>query len=274
LLDFSFEGNEETGSFELNRFLKKYRRILKSDCIIVSDNVLAYGNKATLQKSFRGATSIEVILKTAKDDAHSGLFGGVTPNAAEELGKIVGNLTDFVGRKDIYSPNTKKYEERRGLEPTVEVTGFISGYIGEGFKNSIPCKAVAKLNLRSAPTQNIEKLVSKLKKFILSRSPKYVKVNFVDNIAIVGMKFSLENKFSQRAGKILKEVYGSELVVKNGGGTLPIAIGFRDILKVPQVLIPLANEDCNVHSAAENISVEAVKKGLEFSYRFFSKNPV
>lgn len=266
---FLIEGNEETGSFELNKFLKKYKRILKSDCIIVSDSVLVSGNFATLQESFRGATSLEVILETAKDEMHSGLFGGVVPNAAEELGKIVGSLTDFVGKKNVYSANTKRYEKRRGLEATVEVTGFTSGYTDIGFKNSIPCKAIAKINVRSAPTQDLTKLVLKLKKFILSKSPKYVKVKFVDSIAMSGMKLDLNNKFTKRAGKILEEVYGGKLVIKNGGGTLPIAAGFRDILKSPQVLIPLANEDCDVHSASENMTIKAIKKGLEFSSRFF-----
>ncbi len=268
---FLIEGNEETGSSELNKFLKKYKRELKSNCIIVSDSVLL-GEKATLQESFRGATSLEVVLETGKEEMHSGLFGGVVPNAAEELGKIVGSLSEFTGSKVGFIPNTKEYERRRGLKATVEVTGFATGYNGAGFKNSIPCRAIAKLNVRSAPEQDLKKLVEKLKKFLRSRTPKYASLKFVESMAMSGMKMDLTNEFAVRAGKILKEVYKTELVVKNGGGTLPIAIGFRDILKAPQVLVPLANEDCNVHADSENISFDAVKKGLLFSARFFSNS--
>jgi hypothetical protein len=34
-------------------------------------------------------------------------------------------------------------------------------------------------------------------------------------------------------------------------------------------MVPLANEDCGMHSASENIKVSLIEKGLEFSQRFF-----
>jgi len=224
-----------------------------------------------LEGGFRGSMNFEVTLETGKEDLHSGLFGGVAPNATEELGKILGSLTEFTGRKNGFVPGSNLYENRRTLESTVEVTGFVSGYTDIGFKNSIPCKATAKINVRSVPNGNPKKLVMEVKKFILSKAPKYAKISFVDGESAQGIVLNLNNKFAKRAKQILKEVYSEESIIKNGGGTLPIADTFKRVLKIPQVMVPLADENCGAHSASEFISLKAVEKGLVFSSRFFGK---
>ena len=268
---FLIEGNEETGSTRLRKFLRKHKGMLKADCILVSDSELGPNNIPGLEKSFRGAMNFEVMLETGTDDLHSGLFGGVAPNAAEELSKIIGSLVEFTGRKTGFIPRTKEYERRRTLEPTVEVTGLISGYVENGFKNSIPCKASAKINVRSVPSQDPGVLAERVKKFILSKAPAHTKICFTDGENARGMVLELKNPFAKKARRILKEVYNKEPVVKRGGGTLPVGIIFRDILKVPQVMVPLADENCGAHSASEFISLEAIEKGLQFSARFFSR---
>src|SRR3989344_49433 len=166
---FFIEGNEETGSPNLSKFIRKYKKELECDCVMISDGALAPENLPALECSFRGVANMEVILETALDDVHSGLFGGVTPNAAEELAKIVGSLTDLVGKKNGFKVKTTRYDKRVGLDRTVEVTGFSSGYTGTGFRNSIPCKAVAKLNLRSKPNEDPNDFVKEVKKYILKQ---------------------------------------------------------------------------------------------------------
>lgn len=271
-ITFFIEGNEETGSPNLRKFIKKYKKDLKCDCVIISDGELGKNNCPALEASFRGVANFEVILQTAVDDMHSGIFGGVAPNAAEELAKILGSLGQLVDKKKVDPSNIREYERRRGLEPTIEITSFISGYVGVGFRNSIPGRASAKINIRSAPGDNPQTLVKKVQKFILNLAPSYANVIFFGNESSRGMILDLNNDFSKRAEKILRETYKSNPVFKNSGGTLPIVNDFKEILKVPQVMIPLANEDCGMHSASENITIEAIERGLAFSYRFFSKD--
>ncbi len=268
---FLIEGNEETGSAHLKQVLQKKKKFLKADCILVSDSELGPKNKPGLEKSFRGAMNFEVKLEIGNEDLHSGLFGGVVPNATEELGKILGSLTEFTGKKSGFTPRTKKYEDRRTLQQTVEVTGFVSGYIGTGFKNIIPCKASAKINVRSLPDKNPKLLAKQVKKFILSKAPRYTKIKFIDGECAQGMEIDLENPFAERAKKILREVYDQKPIEKRGGGTLPVGAMFKDIFNIPQVMVPLADENCGAHSASEFISLQAIRKGLEFSTRFFSK---
>jgi hypothetical protein len=40
---------------------------------------------------------------------------------------------------------------------------------------------------------------------------------------------------------------------------------------VPPVMVPLTNEDSNMHGANENFKVSCIEKGLAFSRAFFSR---
>lgn len=300
-ITFLIEGNEETGSPLLRKFIEKYREDLKCDCVIISDGEIASEDTPALEASFRGSANIEVSMETAEDDMHSGLFGGVVPNAAEELTKLISKLHDKEKRakvsgfyngplgksslnkkeiadlkhltktKIIFAKNRSEYENRTGLLPAIEVTGMSSGYTGEGFRNSIPSKAMAKINVRFGPTDNPQKLIRSLEKFMKENTPSYVNLKINRTDACSGTTLGMKNKFSKKAVNVLETVYKTKPVLKHSGGTLPIVNDFKEILGVPQVMIPLANEDCGMHSASENISLNCIKKGLEFSQKFFSK---
>ncbi len=298
---FLIEGNEETGSGNLPAFVQKHRKDLACDCILISDGELARDNHPRLEAGFRGGVNLEVQLITARDDVHSGLFGGVMPSAAHELAKLISTFHDRNGRiqipgfyegceisepsdefdnkallkltgsQKIFARNPGEFDERVGKGPALEVTGLEAGFIGAGFRNSIPARATAKINIRSAPYQDPKVLVKKLKSFLLSNTPDYCRLRISPSESISGMTFSLENPFAQRAKDILEEVHGKTLVAGYSGGTLPIANEFKRVLKVPQLLVPLANFDCGMHSASENIGLAQIKKGLKFSERFFSR---
>lgn len=297
-LIFLIEGNEETGSPNLRKFIEKYKKELTCDCVVISDGEMANGDSPALEASFRGVVNIEIVLRTAKDDLHSGLFGGVVPNASRELSKLISKFHDsknnvtisgfdgaslnslkdkkkkvdfknLTGTKYVFAETLAEYETRTGLLHAIEVTGFVSGYVGDGFRNSVPATASAKINIRVAPGQNPEKLLLAFKKFVLSNVPEYVDVEIKSNEFSSGAVLDLDNPFAKRAREVLKKVYKKEPVTKHSGGTLPIVVDFAEVLNISQVMIPLANEDCGMHSASENITKKTIKNGLLFSEKFF-----
>lgn len=297
---FLIEGDEESGSGKLKDFIKKYRKELKCDCIVISDGELGSGNAPALEASFRGVSNVEIRVKTAKDDMHSGLFGGAVPNGAEELAKLLSKihskdkvvavpnfytkldieskdktntnaLKKITGTKIIFAESFSDYENKTGLMPTIEVTTISSGYQGEGFRNSVPAKAVAKINIRSAPNQDPDELTKKLKKFLFDNKPEYLDLEFLENESTFGAELDLENKFASKAKELLVKIFKKDLKIKHSGGTLPIVNDFKEILQTKQVMIPLANEDCGMHSASENLRIDVLEKGLEFSYKFLGK---
>ncbi|MEO6077650.1 MAG: M20/M25/M40 family metallo-hydrolase, partial [Candidatus Andersenbacteria bacterium] len=297
---FLIEGDEETGSALLKNAILKNKKNLKCDCVIISDGGLIGDDSPAFEASFRGSSNIEVCLQTGKDDLHSGLFGGSVPNAAEELSLLISKLHDknkrilipgfydrakrqkiasggneislkkLTGTKKVFVRNNGEFETRTGLEPAIEVTGFMSGYIDAGFRNSVPRKATAKINLRFAPEQDPKKMILLIKKFLINNTPKYVDIKITGTDSSPGANLDFDNEFAKRAEKILTYVYKKIPAIKHCGGTLPIVNDFKEILGVPQVMIPLANEDCGMHSASENISVTSVRNGLSFSEKMFS----
>ena len=296
---FLIEGNEETGSPLLNKLIKKEAGNLNCHCVIISDGELDRGNSPTFEGSFRGTVNLDISIRTAEDDLHSGIFGGAVPNSAEELSRLISkfhnvekkilvanfydglnlktpkkltktNLKILTGTKKVFARSNEEYARKTGLEPAIEVTGMASGYVGLGFRNSIPSRTSVKINIRSAPNQNPNILFLALKKFLLKEIPPYVKIDIKSGGSSSGTTLEIDNEFAERARKIMRIVYKKEPTIKHSGGTLPIVNHFKEILKVPQVMIPLANEDCGMHSASENISLNSIKKGLSFSSKFFS----
>ena len=298
---FLIEGNEETGSPNFRKGLEKNLNNLRCDCVVISDGGLGTGDSPALEASFRGSMNMEVSLTTAKDDLHSGLFGGIVPNAAEELSLLISKLHDknkrvlvpgfyddikkqkvlaggneinlrkLTGTKKVFARNESEYEIKTGLEPAIEVTGISSGYTDVGFRNSVPAKSIAKINVRFAPEQKPKRLIKLLQKFIKENVPDYTSVTITLTDTAPGANLDMKNEFAKRATSLLRTVYKTNPTTKNVGGTLPIVNDLKQILKVPQVMIPLANEDCGMHSASENIKVNCVKKGLAFSSMFFGK---
>src|SRR3989344_5969333 len=91
--------------------------------------------------------------------------------------KDMADLKRLTKTKIIFANNRSEYEMRTGLLPAIEVTGMSSGYIGKRFRNSIPSKASAKINIRFGPEEKPEKLIRSLEKFIRENTPSYVKLN-------------------------------------------------------------------------------------------------
>ena len=94
---FMFEGNEEMGSPYFKSFLEKNKELLKADFVLNADDGQYNENTPAITVSLRGAVAMEFSLKTANTDAHSGEFGGKTPNAVVDMAQIINSFYDKAG---------------------------------------------------------------------------------------------------------------------------------------------------------------------------------
>jgi acetylornithine deacetylase/succinyl-diaminopimelate desuccinylase-like protein len=86
---FMIEGNEETANPDMEALVKKHKKLLKSDTIVISDGEIP-GSTPTLDASLRGGFNVTVKVRTGKNNLHSGLSGGVAPRElSPELSQIV-----------------------------------------------------------------------------------------------------------------------------------------------------------------------------------------
>ena len=97
-LTFVLEGEEEVGSKNLSGFLKKHRRELMCDAIVVSDTGMPAPKHSALTYALRGIIAFEITLHGPARDLHSGIFGGAVENPAMALAHMLAKVRDDNGR--------------------------------------------------------------------------------------------------------------------------------------------------------------------------------
>ena len=91
---FMIEGEEEIGSPNLLPFIKEYKEMLRSDVILISDTSLLSKKHPSITVGLRGLTYLDVKVRSARADMHSGLFGGAVANPINVLCDMVASLKD------------------------------------------------------------------------------------------------------------------------------------------------------------------------------------
>jgi hypothetical protein len=97
-LTFVIEGEEEVGGKNLVEFLKKHRKELNCDAVVVSDTGMPDKKHPALTYALRGIIAFEIILHGPSRDLHSGIFGGAIENPAIALSRMLAQMHDKNGR--------------------------------------------------------------------------------------------------------------------------------------------------------------------------------
>ncbi|MEO2091080.1 MAG: M20/M25/M40 family metallo-hydrolase, partial [Gemmataceae bacterium] len=86
------EGEEEIGSKNLLTFFEKYKQKIQSDAIVVLDTENIEVGLPCITYSLRGIVAVLVEVTSATIPVHSGMAGGVLPDAALALNKVLAKL--------------------------------------------------------------------------------------------------------------------------------------------------------------------------------------
>ncbi|HEY8458906.1 MAG TPA: M20/M25/M40 family metallo-hydrolase, partial [Blastocatellia bacterium] len=95
---FFFEGEEEAGSPRLERFVEKYRDLLKADAWLICDGPVDQTRRQQIYFGARGVTGIEITVYGPRRELHSGHYGNWAPNPAMMLAKLLASMKDDDGR--------------------------------------------------------------------------------------------------------------------------------------------------------------------------------
>ena len=306
-IKFFLEGNEETGSPNMEKFIRENGGLLKADFVLLSDGEIS-GDMPNIEVGFRGVFNSTLKIEVGNVDLHSGIYGGAAPNAIHELAKIISRFytennkltaeemyfesapitqevlennkkipfseedyQKITGKRKYFTENGYDFYTQTGLLPSIEVSGIQAGYTGEGYRNAIPHQALAKINVRLSPTQTPERVFQSLKNFLMNIIPDYVYWDLSFDQKNQGVFLGVDNEHVLRAKSVLEKVWSKSTALKYVGGSLPIITYLKEILGLPVLSIPLVNEDCNMHGANENFDLRYWEKAMEFSKRFFAK---
>ena len=296
---FFFEGEEESGSPNLVPFMKKYKKEISSDIVLICDTWLFESRVPAIVTMLRGILKEEIILTGPDKDLHSGMYGGISNNPAKVLTNVLSalhnkdgsvtipgfydgvselsqNIQDqwrclnfnhgqFLGDVGLSTPAGEK--GRSPLEmiwsrPTCEINGINSGYINEGFKTVLPSQASAKISFRLVGNQDPLKIRKSFRKMIQNLVPIDCKVAFLEHEASKASQMDTSTPEFEKAREAISEEWEIEAAFVGCGGSIPIAGHFQQITGVDPILIGFAKDDDQIHSPNEKYDLESFRKGI------------
>jgi acetylornithine deacetylase/succinyl-diaminopimelate desuccinylase-like protein len=297
---FCIEGEEEIGSPNLPPYLSENKEKLACDVVVISDSDMWDRGVPAITYSLRGLCALEVSLKTANSDLHSGMFGGGVQNANHLLVQLLSTLHDSNGKVNVDhfyddveeltafekeqikalgfdeeklkkslgltvltgGENNFPYPEKVSSRPTLEINGLWGGFQGEGTKTVIPNEAHAKITCRLVHNQNPEKIQGLIKNHLEEHSPNGCTLSVT--LQDTGNPFltPIDSPMIQKAAEAYETVYGKAPVYKREGGSIPIVSDFSHSLKAPVVLMGFGLPDENLHAPNEHFNLENFDKGI------------
>jgi acetylornithine deacetylase/succinyl-diaminopimelate desuccinylase-like protein len=303
---FIFEGEEEIGSPNLATFLEENKDLLKCDVILNPDAGMIAPDSPTIVYGLRGLTYFELNVYGPDHDLHSGMFGGVIHNPAIVVAELISAMHDEDWKvtlpgfyEDVLPLSNEEKEqllllpitdedlkrqtgapellgekgyssiERLGARPTLEISGMLSGFTGEGAKTIIPSYAMAKIAMRTVPNQDPEKIYHQLLKFIEDHIPNTVTW---DLKKFAGGWASISDTNSEGVvalTKALENVWHTKPLFKREGGSIPVVASMQRVLGKDSVLTGFGLPEDKIHSPNESLHLPTWRKGILALVEFF-----
>lgn len=296
---FLIEGEEEVGSPNLEKYILENKEKLAADLIVISDTGMQGPGQPAVCYGLRGLCGVQIDVKGAKGDLHSGLYGGGVQNPLHAIVELLSSFRDTEGTiaiegfydnvRDLTEEESSAYEalgfdeealkeeidvpalfgekgfsylERTWTRPTLEINGLFGGFSGEGIKTVLPAEAGAKITCRLVPDQDPEEIVEKLKAHIAKHQPTGVTVTVTEFDKGKPFITPFDHPAIQAAGRSYEKVYNVPTAYTRGGGSIPIVAAFDEILELPVVLMGFGLSTENFHAPNEHFHLENFDQGL------------
>lgn len=293
---FLIEGEEETGSPHLDATVAAHRDRLAADLVYTSDGPVFDNARPQICFGVRGMLYVELTAVGARHDLHSGNFGGVAPNPAWTLVRLLGTMLNeqnqvtidgfsaavrpvadrtraaldaipldldralgAIGLDRLPPPAGVPYFDRLMTRPTLNIAGFTSGYGGPGSKTVLPATATVKMDMRLVPHQRPDDIYDRFAAHVQQHAPEVT----VRRLGSMEPSFTpLDHPLAEPVRRAARRGFGADPVdVPLLGGSLPDAV-WTQTLGLPSFVVPYANSDEDNHAPNENIEVERFFAGI------------
>jgi acetylornithine deacetylase/succinyl-diaminopimelate desuccinylase-like protein len=296
---FIVEGEEEIGSKNISQYLTQYKDMFACDGIIWEFGYVDEKDIPIISLGMKGLLYVELVAKGPSRDAHSSL-AVLIENPAWHLIRALNSMRDSAGRilvKDWYNEvrdfsaqdislieqepfNEESFKKEYSIEkfvdnisgaetrkalagnPTCNIAGILSGYIGEGAKTVLPAEAIAKLDFRLVPDMVPEKQLERIKKHLKENGFKEneIAVKFIHGEAAA--RVSATDPFVNIVQEAAKEIFGSVITSVSSAGTGPMH-SFIEILKSPCVSVGSTYVYAKIHSPNEFARVDLLNSATK-----------
>jgi acetylornithine deacetylase/succinyl-diaminopimelate desuccinylase-like protein len=310
-LKIIFEGEEEAGSTNLQRTLELHKNLLGADLLVTADGPVHQSGQPLVFFGNRGDIGIGITVYGAIRALHSGHYGNWAPNPAMELSQLLASMKDADGRvliEGYYDDVAPLGEvEKKALaempehdadlarelgiakpegggkklaelimQPSLNVRGLRSAYVGGQAQNVVPDRAEASLEARLVkgedPQKKFEQIAAFIEKqgfYVIDHQPTMEERRGHARIARVvyegGYRASrtpMDLPVSRAIVEVVRAAAGNNtLVMPSSGGSVPMYI-FED-LGLQWVGVPIVNYDNHQHSSDENLRLGHFWRGIE-----------
>src|SRR5579864_3532458 len=94
---FLIEGEEEMGGEHIESYVRSKPARLKADAAVICDTEMFAPELPTICVGLRGIVYGELVVEAARQDLHSGIYGGAAPNPLMAIAEILTSLKDRDG---------------------------------------------------------------------------------------------------------------------------------------------------------------------------------
>jgi acetylornithine deacetylase/succinyl-diaminopimelate desuccinylase-like protein len=285
------EGEEEIGSPTMSDFIEQNRDALEADVIVIADSGNVKIGVPTVTTTLRGLVDAIIEVDQPMRPIHSGVGGGVVPDAFMVLSRIIASFhnekgelmiegltpTDMqvteleesfmkkmLGSDEINLFDTESISKRLWLEPALDVLAIDAPAVKDAVNLVIP-KASAKISLRLPPTEDPEHAMKMLEEHVMKNIPWDASVKFIPNSKGSGVVADPNKPFTTELVNSFNSIWKNETAYIGVGGSIPFANDFvREFPNAELVLVGAADEELgNAHAPNESVQIDHIEMLIE-----------
>jgi acetylornithine deacetylase/succinyl-diaminopimelate desuccinylase-like protein len=282
------EGEEESGSPSLGALLAAHQDLLAADVIVIADSDNWSTEIPSLTVSLRGLADCVVEVATLDHGLHSGMWGGVVPDALSVLVRLLASLHDDDGNvaiaglhqgsaADVDFPPERVREESGLLEgvaeigsgsvtdrlwakPAITVIGIDTTPIAKSSNTLIP-RASAKVSLRVAPGGDAVQHLGALTRHLELHAPWGARVTVTPGD--VGQPYAIDasGPVYDAARSAFRQAWGSDAIDTGVGGSIPFIAEFAAAFPEAKILVTGVEDPATqAHSVDESLDLGVLER--------------
>lgn len=284
------EGEEEIGSRHLSDFLEAHADLLAADVVVIGDSGNWRVGVPALTTSLRGITAVEVEVRTLAAAQHSGMYGGLYPDALTTLARLLATLHDADGHvavpgllhEEVAGPDLAPEEaaalagavpglqsmgsgslvSRMWTRPAISVLAIDAPPVAEAINQLVPV-ARAKVSMRISPGQDPHAALEALKTHLESAPAWGAQVTVSGSEAGEGFSLSTTGDAFEAWRQGMHEAWGTEPVEMGVGGSIPFVAAFAERLPGAPILLTGAGDPTSsVHAPNESQDLDDLEKSV------------
>ena len=295
------EGEEEAGGATVEAWFKDDER--GADAAIVFDSGMVDQDTPAITVSVRGIVSVQVRVRTARRNLHSGMYGGSVLNAVHVLqtmlagaqphpsGRLPEELREGAvppsdeevaswdslppgevvlaeaGGRPLDEISGPEYYLRNGSDSSLDINGIYGGD-PDNARTIVPATARANLTMRLAPGQDAQEMRARLERLLRSGAPAAAEVD-LDISAAAPALFDSASAPLVRGREAIAAATGRPVALVRSGGSIPILALFAE-RGIQTIVSGFALSGDQIHAPDESYRVDSLRLGKRASHELYA----